>query len=564
MVFLLLLPIPFLLPFFKAGYFETDDGLWAVVRQASMHSELRQGQFPVRWSGNLNFGYGYPLFEFSYPGPYYIGEIFHLLGLGFVDSVKALFVVGTIVSVVAMYYFAVSLWKNEIAGIIAAVLYLAEPYRFVNLYVRGSVGETVSFALFPIVCLLGLKLLQTGKRRYLLGGSLALAMLVTMHNVMALIFIPFFVYFLICEIVIRNVKISKLLHDYIDEFKNKKNTYKKDEYTISLFYKHIFPVVVMLVVGVALSATFWLPAITELKYVKLGVKPLTSIDQEFNKQEGLLLTPLDSHPAVPSAKERFFEENLEFEYILLAFAVIAVLLFNKNKYEMALQRILLLSVPLLVGLILLTPVSAVIWKTLPGLKSIDFPWRVLALLSFISPVIIAGVGLIPKVKYYAVGIAVFSLFLLGPLLTPNNYTHYPEEYYSTNQATTTSANEYVSRWMTTIPTRQAENDPRYQTLLSASTHKRYEYSASTSAEITFPIMYFPGWQLYINGENKDYEYKDSNGLIKTTIPEGTHTIDVVFTRSAMRTLGDLISLGSIFAIGVLFAIEYARGKKFLL
>lgn len=561
-VILLLLPLPFLIPFFRAGYFATDDGMWAIVRQASMHAELRQGQFPVRWSGNLNFGYGYPLFEFSYPGPYYIGELFHIIGFNFVDTVKALFVAGTIGSVVAMYFFVRELWKNEMAGVIGAVVYLAEPYRFVNLYVRGSIGETLSNVLYPLLCLLGLKLLQTGKRRYLLGGSFSLALLIIMHNVMALIFVPFFVYFLVSEIFIRNIKFSKLIHDYIDEWKNRKNSYKQ-EYTLSLFYKHIFPVGMMLVIGIALSASFWLPALSELKYVRLGTIPLTSVEHEFNKQKGLLLSPLDSHPT-QTDKEQVFEENLEFEYIILAFAAIAVVLFHKNKYELVLHRIVLYSIPLLIGLVLLTPVSIVAWKFLPGLKSIDFPWRVLSLMSFISPIIIASSALIPRIKYIGIVVAVISLFLIIPLAGPSHYLSYPEEYYATNQATTTSANEYISKWMKTIPTERAEADPRYKTVLNASTHKRYEYNATTSAELVFPVMYFPGWQLYLDGQKKAFEYISANGLVKSTIPAGEHSIELIFSRTAARTTGDLITLASIIGIGVLGAVEYARGKRFIL
>ncbi len=165
-VILILLALFFLFPFFKNGYIETDDGMWAVVRQSSMHRELRSTQFPVRWSGDLNYGYGYPLFHFSYPGPYYIGEIFHLAGLSFPDTIKAVFVLATIISIIGMYHFTKELWQNEYAGWISAIFYLSSSYRLINLYIRGSIGETVAFAIFPYLSLFGLKLLQTGKKRF--------------------------------------------------------------------------------------------------------------------------------------------------------------------------------------------------------------------------------------------------------------------------------------------------------------------------------------------------------------------------------------------------------------
>jgi len=57
-------------PFFKPGFFETHDGGWAVVRLGAMHRAFADLHLPARWAGELNFGYGYPLFEFTYPLPY--------------------------------------------------------------------------------------------------------------------------------------------------------------------------------------------------------------------------------------------------------------------------------------------------------------------------------------------------------------------------------------------------------------------------------------------------------------------------------------------------------------
>ena len=77
-VFSLIFSIPLLLPYFHSGFFPTHDGEWSVVRLTDMYRELKDLQFPARYSGNLNFGYGYPLFEFAYPLPYYLGFFIHI------------------------------------------------------------------------------------------------------------------------------------------------------------------------------------------------------------------------------------------------------------------------------------------------------------------------------------------------------------------------------------------------------------------------------------------------------------------------------------------------------
>ncbi len=89
--YIVLISIPLLIPYFHSGYFPTHDGEWAVVRLSDMFRELKDMQIPARFSGNLNSGYGYPLFNFAYPFPYYFGILFHILGFSFVNTTKILF-----------------------------------------------------------------------------------------------------------------------------------------------------------------------------------------------------------------------------------------------------------------------------------------------------------------------------------------------------------------------------------------------------------------------------------------------------------------------------------------
>ena len=82
---------------------------------------LRDGQFPVRYGTNINFGYGYPVFTFVYPLPLMIMEMFHLAGFGFVDAYKLL--LGVSFPLSAIGYF---LWlrKNGISSISELVQYV--------------------------------------------------------------------------------------------------------------------------------------------------------------------------------------------------------------------------------------------------------------------------------------------------------------------------------------------------------------------------------------------------------------------------------------------------------
>ncbi len=148
------------LPFFKSGYFPTHDGEWAVVRLGAMHRAVLSREIPVRWAGYQNFGYGYPLFEFTYPFPYYLGETFHLAKIGLVNSVKIVFILSVFVSAIGMFIFLKEFFPLE-GALLGSTFYLFAPYRMVNLYVRGSIGESLALAIFPFLFLIVYKLFKT-------------------------------------------------------------------------------------------------------------------------------------------------------------------------------------------------------------------------------------------------------------------------------------------------------------------------------------------------------------------------------------------------------------------
>ena len=150
-IIIVLMTIPVLLPYLRQGYFPTHDGEWAVVRLADMYRTVRDLQIPARYSGYLNAGYGYPLFNFAYPFPYYMGLIPLLFNIGFVGSIKLLFTLSVPLSALFMYLFSKKLWKSNWAGIISAVVYVYAPYRMVDLFVRGSIGESLAFVIFPLL-----------------------------------------------------------------------------------------------------------------------------------------------------------------------------------------------------------------------------------------------------------------------------------------------------------------------------------------------------------------------------------------------------------------------------
>src|SRR3989304_9300998 len=101
-VCILLLTVFTSLPFLKPGLYTMHDDQ-QVARLFLFDQALKAGQFPVRWVDGLGFGFGYPLFVFYPPLVYMLSEIFHVLGFGFIDSIKLVFFASIFVSGLTMY-----------------------------------------------------------------------------------------------------------------------------------------------------------------------------------------------------------------------------------------------------------------------------------------------------------------------------------------------------------------------------------------------------------------------------------------------------------------------------
>ena len=144
------LSLPALSDLLKPGYFSSHDGIGHIIRLSEFDIALHDGNFPPRISKNLMWGYGYYFFNFNYPLVYYLGEGAYALGLGLVDAIKSVMIMGLIFSGWAMF-----LWQKDHlgnwGGLLAGFLYMYAPYRLLNIYVRGSIAEHLAFIMLPLL-----------------------------------------------------------------------------------------------------------------------------------------------------------------------------------------------------------------------------------------------------------------------------------------------------------------------------------------------------------------------------------------------------------------------------
>lgn len=177
-------------PLTAPGYFElAHDARHTVYFMQMFDATLRDGALYPRWATDMVFGYGYPLWIILAPLPYYIAELFHLIGLDIVSAVKALDAVALIASGLAMYLFGSRVLGRD-GGLVGAIAYLFIPYHIVDLYVRGAAAEFLAFVFPPLILWSLYQLMTTRRAFYAPLVALSYAGLILTHISMAVLFSP--------------------------------------------------------------------------------------------------------------------------------------------------------------------------------------------------------------------------------------------------------------------------------------------------------------------------------------------------------------------------------------
>lgn len=505
-----------LLMLFTPGLPFTHDGPDHVARIANFYHSLSEGHIVPRWAGNLNWGYGHPILMFLYPLPSYMSSLFHSFGFSLVTSVKLVFGVSFVLSGLTMY-----LWMNAAFGkrsaFIGSLLYLFAPYRFVDLYVRGAIGEHVAFIFPPLILYFLFKLSKSSSRlitKYFIGLSLSLAGLILSHNAIAIMFLP----------------VIALYGIYLYFFEAKKQV-------LFIVYCLLF-----IALGFAVSAFFWIPALFEGKYTLRDIVTAGEAMQRFVPWSWFLYSPWNYGGGSELSKSLGL-----MQWIGIMFSGFIIW---KSK-DKKLRTILIVSTLLLfMSLYIMTASSKSIWSAITLLQKFQFPWRFLSLSTFLAAVI-GGITLSTKKNVLLIGYCLLVIGLTIQMWQPKGYLIKPESYYSGIYPSTTDTGEsspiWSVRFMEHAPVAPLEvidglatitQGPRRTTL--------HEYTVKTQKPTLMieNTLYFPGWKIYVDGIPTEIQFQNQNyrGLMTFQLAAGVHHVRVVFEDTKIREIATMISV----------------------
>jgi uncharacterized membrane protein len=522
-LFVIILVIPVVLPYLHSGYFPTHDGEWAVVRMGDMFRQIKDMQFPPRYSGALNFGYGYPLFNFTYPFPYYLGIVLYLPLHNFVLSVKTIFVASVFLSSILMYLASSYLWKSRVAGLISSIIYIYLPYRVVDLYVRGSIGESLAFALFPLILYLCFRLFDSPFGRLtVVSLSLSLAILVMTHNIMAILFLPVLIGFMTVRIV------SEKKWDVLQSFS------------------------LCLLLGAGLSSFFWFPALYEKGNILLSKIPIADRNLYFVKPLQLIIP---SWGYAPPTEKGGFSYQLGIPQIIVMLSVLGVLVQSYFKTRLnitpAKYYALILLIIYFICLAMMFSFTSLIWH-LPLLKEINYPWTLLSQLGLISALLSGFLAIQHKIIQYLVfTLCVLAVVMVFPSAHPEKFVDRGDQFYLTNEATTTSSSELMPLWVKDMPSEHYNDkvevimgNASITNLQTKSNRLSFNYKAEGPVAFRINTIYYPGWRAYLNNDEVKIKYNNPKGVIEFEGNQYRDSVLLSFQETFPRMIVDMVSIAS--------------------
>jgi uncharacterized membrane protein len=226
--------------FFESGMYTFSDE----VHFANLYEMIRGllgGQFPPRWAPDMSYNFGYPLFNFYYPMPFYLASFFYVIfHFSLIGSLKSVFFLSVLFSGIS-FYFLTNKFFSKITAFLISIIYLFTPYRAVDLYSRGAIGELWSFVFMPLVLLSFYNLIKNQNLKNCAVASVSLAGLILSHNLSAIIFLPIVILF--CLIFL--FKETKILNKIVWTGGG-------------------------LLMGLGISSYYWLPAVMEKKFIQPG------------------------------------------------------------------------------------------------------------------------------------------------------------------------------------------------------------------------------------------------------------------------------------------------------
>ena len=522
----LLLTLSLLWPLMAAPYFSHDDNV-QTMRIFEMRACLADGQIPCRWVADLGGGYGYPEYNFYAPLAYYVGAGYYQLSQDLIVASKLTFATGFVLAFPTMFLVGRKLW-GTLGGSLAAILYVFAPYHALNMYHRGAMGELWAVALVPLVFWAYLRLREypSGWGSLLLGGTLA-ALIVT-HNLTALL-------------VLGTLAVLVLVQGRL----------RRDGAYLALAGA----------CGFALSAFYLLPMVAEngLVHLETLTRGEYNYAQHFQNWDDLFVERAWWSPGNTSGVAHQIGTVHVVVWALAAVAAISLWRSNRQlRFIVAAASVLIVA-----SVFMMLPASRVIWDRVPDMSLLQFPWRLMTLVSLATS-LLGGAVLLLAQRSRARLLLVWSVLVTMVVLVNVGWFR-PDRFLYVDQAQLLTGagwdnlrmfaiGDFLPKVAQDAPSKpstalveasSSSGEPEIKAAEAGSDWVRFSVSSTSLAQLQILKFDFPEWAVTVDGYAVAHGHDAQSGLIELSVPAGSHLVEAHLRDTPVRVVGNMLTVSAL-------------------
>ena len=552
-------------------------------------AQIRHGTLYPQWAFSPAWQAGEPRFVFYPPLSWMFGALLTLV-LPIAAAPNAFLFVAIFAAGCTMYCVA-RRFTNPDAALIAACVYLANPYMFFNAFERSAYAELLAAVWIPL-----LFLAVFAKKPSLIIGAAGIA-LAWLTNVPAGIMATYAFAVLACVRLFRTWRSEQSRRRVIAEHTNDTPHHEMRLATTSPDGESVlhpsvevppdelrpnaFSLVASLLLGFTLPAFYLLPALHQKRFVQSSMLMIENL----RYQDNFLFhnTRWEPHNVVTHTVSL-----LAVAMLLATSAVLLYLLTGHRRRIFSNMRPAPAALAVLFALILflLLPISAFVWHLAPELPFLQFPWRLLTVLSAVLALSLA-IALLPlqprswatpllALAYVAAATGISSHLYRQACEIPHLAQTTLETFNAqhgigpTDEYTPGDADNDVLRfgspawWLAPSANPSAyapgtgpnpnEYDPNfdspipYQYTWAQRAPTRLDLNLQQPAVLVLNLRDFPDWRITRNGRTDPDRIRRDDGLSAIPLPAGSSHLDVAWHRGWDEYAGDALSLAAIAAL----------------
>ena len=571
----LLLAVPAMLTLLAPSYFmKAHDARHSIFFLVEFDQSIREGALWPIWGPDHSVGFGYPTFLVYAPLAYYVGEVFHLLGMGFATAIKATWALGFLVGATGVYRLA-RCWFRPAIAMVASLAFTYAPYHLSQIYVRAALAEFMAMAWLPWTALALLLLWEDpGPRRAALA-ALSLAALMLFHTVSTLTFVP----------LLAGLLIVLFLRDLGRGRPSGQGLFAQIRTPATGW------TLLALTLTGLLASIFFVPLLLD----RAGVAQWQWVNETYSYRlhfvyPSQFLDPTWGYGYSVEGPGDGMSFQIGIVTFVLAALGAAAALGKRAGQPMPRALAVYFAAATAIAIFMMTPLSGRLWDVLPLLAMVQFPWRLLSVTVFTGALLAASgvnwlssrdntttVG-VPSPYIYVIGLVLVlvSLPYIQPELVPLRPVDesplavldfemtFPNMRGMTSFSERLPADEdspLIAQYLAGEPLKKAAISSGAGDILeqdAGALFARAQVRSDAGVTLRFYTYYFAGWRATIDGNPVEIRPDGPNGLITLDVPPGEHAVAVFYGSTPPRVAGALLSGLGLVGILLLLALEWRR------